>query len=292
MSPSIGSGRPLLAGWRPIPGPPRDRVKARLLRLYVALERRYGPRRRGPGRTPHEIAVGAILMRSSRQSVPALALRELRSRGLLDPARLARAKEADVARTAGTSLATARRICAFARWLLERFAGRFHGVRRSPLASLRRDLLRGTGIGPETTDAILLHAAGRPVFAVDDPVRRVLGRHRLIAAHADREAVRAFVERHLPSDPVLFSQYHGLLAAVGGEHCGVIPRCAGCPLRFDLRGRPPAMPGAASGRPKLAPAGGGGSLISRGRPGRTGRDRRAVRRRPGRPARARDRPSP
>ena len=47
----------MLARWRRIPGPSRDRVKARLLRLYVALERRYGPQRWWPGRTPYEIAV-------------------------------------------------------------------------------------------------------------------------------------------------------------------------------------------------------------------------------------------
>ena len=62
MSPSIGSERPLLVRWRRIPGPPRDVIKARLLRLYVALEGRYGPQRWWPGRTPYEIAVGAILV--------------------------------------------------------------------------------------------------------------------------------------------------------------------------------------------------------------------------------------
>ena len=35
----------VLTGWRRIPGPPRDAAKARLLRLYGALGRRFGPRR-------------------------------------------------------------------------------------------------------------------------------------------------------------------------------------------------------------------------------------------------------
>jgi hypothetical protein len=38
MSPSIGS-----AARRGVPGPPSDRVKARLLRLYEALRGRFGP---------------------------------------------------------------------------------------------------------------------------------------------------------------------------------------------------------------------------------------------------------
>jgi len=37
----MASGRPVLTAWRRIPGPPRDRVKARLLRLYRALLAQY-----------------------------------------------------------------------------------------------------------------------------------------------------------------------------------------------------------------------------------------------------------
>ena len=48
------------------------------------------------------------------------------------------------------------------------------------------------------------------------------------------------VERaHLPADPGLFNEYHALLVAVGKRHCRPVPRCRGCPLRFDLHGRPP-----------------------------------------------------
>ncbi|MEK7387369.1 MAG: hypothetical protein AABZ83_13090, partial [candidate division NC10 bacterium] len=62
MRASIGSARaPRARRQRRIPGPPRDRVKARLLRLYRALARRFGPQAWWPGRTPYEIAVGAVL---------------------------------------------------------------------------------------------------------------------------------------------------------------------------------------------------------------------------------------
>ena len=69
----------------------------------------------------------------------------------------------------------------------------------------------------------------------------------LIAPKAAYEAIRAFVEAHLPSDPALFNEYHALLVAVGREHCGTVPRCDGCPLRFDLRGRARARHGRAFG---------------------------------------------
>src|SRR5882672_5942230 len=104
MTPSTGSGRPVLTAWRRIPGPPRDRVKARLLRLYRALLARHGPQGWWPARTPFEVAVGAI-----------------RARGLLAPRRLATRDAATLGalvRPAGTYRLKARRLLDFTGWLL------------------------------------------------------------------------------------------------------------------------------------------------------------------------------
>src|SRR5438445_454814 len=101
-------------------------------------------------------------------------------------------------------------------------------------------LPESTGLGPETADAILPYAAGRPVFVADAYARRILTRHRLISAHAGYEEVRHWLEAHLPSDPDLFNEFHALLVAVGKSNCRSLPRCEGCALRFDLRGRRPA----------------------------------------------------
>jgi endonuclease-3 related protein len=68
----------------------------------------------------------------------------------------------------------------------------------------------------------------------------VLVRHRLLRRDADYEETRAFLEAHLPSDPALFNEFHALLVAVAKTHCRTIPHCEGCPLRVDLKGRPPA----------------------------------------------------
>ena len=84
-------------------------------------------------------------------------------------------------------------------------------------------------------------AAGRPVFVADAHARRVLARHRLVRPDVSYEELREFVEAHLPSDPRLFTELHALLVAVGKGHCGVVPRCAECPLRPDLGGRPPRV---------------------------------------------------
>src|SRR5207245_9648940 len=76
MSPGIGSG-PRRGR---TPGPPRDRSKARLLRLYEALRRRYGPQRWWPGRSPYEIAVGAVLAQHTAWTNAARAIAAPRAR--------------------------------------------------------------------------------------------------------------------------------------------------------------------------------------------------------------------
>ncbi|MBI4246159.1 MAG: endonuclease III domain-containing protein [Candidatus Rokubacteria bacterium] len=223
--------------------PPADPVKARLLRLHVALLERFGPQHWWPGRSAYEVAVGAVLTQHTAWTNAARAIGVLRARRLLRAERVAALTEPELARlvrSAGTYRVKARRLRAFTRWLLARFGGQWVRVRRAPLAPLRRALLGVPGLGPETVDAILLYAAGRPVFVADAYVRRVLARHRLLGRRAGYAETRAFVEAHLPSDPALFNELHALIVAVGKSHCRTNPRCADCPLSFDLRGRKPA----------------------------------------------------
>jgi len=231
------SGRPVLTAWRQIPGPPRDRVKARLLRLYRALLAHHGPQRWWPARTPFEVAVGAILVQHTAWAGAARAIAGLRSAGLLKPVRLAAADIATLGalvRPAGTWRLKARRLADFTRWLLARAGGDFRGLRRAPLRPLRRELLAVPGLGPETADAILLYAAGRPVFVADAYTRRVLARHRFVPAGIGYEDARAFLEARLPSDPALFNEFHALLVAVAKSNCRTVPICETCPLRYDL----------------------------------------------------------
>lgn len=212
-------------------------MKARLLRLYRALARRFGPQRWWPGRTPFEISVGAILTQHTAWSNAALAIRALRRRRLLHARGIDAITEAELAgviRSAGTFRLKARRVKGFTRWLIDRFGGRYEGMRRAPLHALRADLLTVPGLGPETADAILLYAAGRPVFVADAYARRVLERHRLLPPGTGYEDARRFLESHLPSDPALFNEFHALLVQVGKRNCRTRPECETCPLGFDL----------------------------------------------------------
>jgi endonuclease-3 related protein len=219
-----------------------DPRRRRLLGLYDRLHRRYGPQCWWPARSRFEIVVGAIFTQNAAWRNAERAIARLRAAGALAlPAVLALSSTrlATLLRPAGTFRLKARRLRAFARHVSRRHGGQLERLLAQPLPGLRAELRGIPGIGPETADAIALYAAGRPIFVVDAYTRRILARHRLVASDADYATVQGFLMGLLPHDPVLFNEFHALLVRVGKEHCRSRPRCEGCPLRFDLRGRPP-----------------------------------------------------
>jgi endonuclease-3 related protein len=217
-------------------------LRRRLLRLYTALDARYGPQDWWPARSRFEVAVGAVLTQHTAWAGVARAIGNLRAARRLAPRRLCRLslpRLGRLIRPAGTWRLKARRLRALAVFFVERAGGRLERLRRAHLESLRAQLLGVRGIGPETADAILLYALDRPVFVADAYTRRVLSRHRMVPADIGYEALRRYLETHLPGDPAVFNEFHALLVAVAKSHCRARPRCEGCPLRFDLRGRRP-----------------------------------------------------
>jgi endonuclease-3 related protein len=224
--------------------PRPDPCRRRLLRLYDRLHRRYGPQRWWPARSRFEVVVGAILTQNGAWRNAERAIARLREAGALDlramlalhPARLT-----VLLRPSGTFRVKARRLRAFALHVARRHKGRLGGLLALALPALRAELRGIAGVGAETADAIALYAAGRPIFVVDAYTRRILARHRLVTPDADYATVQTLLMTHLPHDPALFNEFHALLVRVGKEHCRARPRCEGCPLRFDLRGRRPRL---------------------------------------------------
>ncbi|MCY3782246.1 MAG: hypothetical protein OXG79_00475 [Chloroflexi bacterium] len=121
---------------------------------------------------------------------------------------------------------------------LKAFAGHVHDAHdgdldhmlRAPMEPLRRELLGIWGVGPETADAILLHAARNPSFVVDAYTQRALERLGVIPGSVLRAALRALLLEALPRDPWQLAEAHGLFVRLGKAHCGSTPDCATCPL--------------------------------------------------------------
>lgn len=220
------------------------------LRYYRALLRVYGTQGWWPGRTPFEVIVGAILTQSISWKNVELAISALRQARLLHPRRMRRAplsRLARLIRPAGYYNQKARKIRAFLSFVETDHHDDLGSLLRRPAGTLRSQLLRVAGIGPETADSIVLYAAGRASFVVDAYTRRVLARHALIRGGEPYEDLRRLLQSGLPKSAKVYGEFHALLVRVGKERClKRAPLCSGCPLEAEL---PPGGPRPIGGAP-------------------------------------------
>ncbi len=204
-----------------------------LLEIYDKLYAFYGPQHWWPGDSQFEIAVGAILTQNTNWSNVEKAIANLKAARLLTARALHRAPAAQLAlliRPSGYFNIKAGRLRAFLAFLCTAYRGSMKKMAKDDTASLREDLLKVHGIGPETADSILLYALGKPVFVIDAYTKRVLSRHGIIDYRASYDEYRRFFHKVLDEDAKLFNEYHALLVMVGKDYCKPKPRCENCPL--------------------------------------------------------------
>ncbi|PYM54766.1 MAG: hypothetical protein DMD79_24025, partial [Candidatus Rokuibacteriota bacterium] len=132
-------------------------VRRRLLRLYEALHHRYGAQGWWPARSAFEVVAGALLAQHAAWPAVEPVVARLRAAGSLTPSAVGRLAPG------GLAASRARRLRAFVDHLAARHGGHLGRMLRQPMGRLRAELLGVPGIGPETADAVLLYAAGRPV---------------------------------------------------------------------------------------------------------------------------------
>jgi endonuclease III related protein len=212
-----------------------DLERARTLELYFhALHNHFGPQRWWPAKTRMEVILGAILTQNTSWHNVQLALGELRRAGLLRHSALSRIPASSLARIirpAGFFRQKARTILGFLQWLENNFRGSLNQFFAAPPEVARNGLLTVTGLGPETTDAILLYAGRHPFFVADAYTRRVLSRHGLIPNGAGYAATQEFLHRHLKRNYLIYNEYHALIVEVGKRYCvKLAPKCCNCPL--------------------------------------------------------------
>ena len=130
-----------------------------------------------PDTPPDLICIGAILVQHTQWSNVELALERLRNADALSLAAVHALPEdrlAALVRPAGTPTIKAKRLRALAQ--LAHDHGALDALLGLPTDGLRPLLLATPGIGPETADAILLYAAGRPIFEIDAYTIRIFRR--------------------------------------------------------------------------------------------------------------------
>ncbi len=174
--------------------------------------------------------MGAVLTQNTAWGNVAKALANLKRAGLMKPASLRALPLDDLAqhiRPSGTFRVKARRLQALLTWLGDDWEAKLAGE----LAAVRSELLTVPGVGPETADAILLYAAGRPTFVIDAYTRRILDRVGIEPEQRSYQGYRRLFMDNIPADAALFNEYHAQLVQLGKDFCRPTPKCPGCPLR-------------------------------------------------------------
>jgi len=178
-----------------------------------------------------EVCAGAILVQHTAWANVERALVRLREAGAFSLQAVVSLPEeelAELVRPAGMPLQKARRLKAFA-VLVERHGGA-QGLMALPTDQLRAALLETYGIGRETADAILLHAARRPVFVVDAYTVRLFRRLGLGPEGSRYDTWQHWFQERLPRSRELYRRYHAAVVLHCKETCRARPRCAGCCL--------------------------------------------------------------
>ena len=216
-----------------------------LKEIFTILEKSYGPQgwwplSKGNLQTKHhngrpetdndrfEIIVGAILTQNTSWNNVEKAIYNLNNSKMLDPKKIAAAKESDIAkliRPAGYFNQKAKRLKFLSGYFIKN-----KELLNKETSELRKELLSLNGIGPETADSIILYAAEKPSFVIDTYTRRIFSRL-LNKSLKDYDAWKQFFEANLESDVQLYNEYHALIVEHAKRSCNKTPKCNGCILK-------------------------------------------------------------
>ncbi|MFC1644318.1 endonuclease III domain-containing protein [Candidatus Omnitrophota bacterium] len=211
------------------------KAKNGINKIYDLLEGYFGDLGWWPAESDFEVIVGAVLTQNTAWSNVTKAIKELKGKNLLDPAKIERidlARLARVIRSAGYYRIKARRLKEISRFVMAECGGKLARLKRQDARKLREKLLAVNGVGPETADSILIYALGKPVFVVDAYTKRIFSRHGLTSENASYEEVQSLAQRYLPSDGKVLNQFHALLVETGKRFCRKkAGQCSECPLK-------------------------------------------------------------
>jgi endonuclease-3 related protein len=209
-------------------------IGKQLKAIYRALYRAYGPQHWWPGDTPFEVMVGAVLTQNTAWANVEKALANLKRERLLTPSRMFNLdpdKLASLIRPCGYFNIKTKRLRHLLSFIHTRYSNSLTRMFSVDPELLRRQLLEVNGIGPETSDAILLYAGEKPFFVIDTYTKRILSRQGLIAGNTDYHYLQGLFMDNLPLDARFYNEYHALIVRVGKEHCKKTrPLCNDCPL--------------------------------------------------------------
>lgn len=180
-----------------------------------------------------EICFGAILTQNTSWKNVEKAITCLNRRDLVDIGKIIKIEDgklAQIIKSSGYHNQKAKKLKNFCRFLFSNYNGDLKKLFEKDIEKLRKELLSVNGIGPETTDSIILYAAKKPIFVVDAYTKRIL--NRIGYKESTYEELQKLFMKDLPNSEKLFNEYHALLVELGKNICKKTPLCERCPINI------------------------------------------------------------
>ena len=190
-----------------------------------------------------EIIVGAILTQNTAWSNVEKALTNLKSKNVLDIEKIVKIDIKDLQnmiKPSGFFNQKADRVKNIATYLHNKYSDDLDYFFNRELKDIREELLSLNGIGPETTDSILLYAGNMPIFVVDAYTKRICKRLPL-NTNGSYEEIQQYFEEDLCKEyskkeiTRVYNELHALIVILAKNQCKTKPECVKCPLRKYCR---------------------------------------------------------
>ncbi|MEF8848723.1 MAG: endonuclease [Candidatus Thermoplasmatota archaeon] len=190
-----------------------------------------------------EIIIGAILTQNTAWSNVERALKNLKNENILNLDEIVECNDEklkELIRPSGFFNQKAKRVKNISEFFKEKYSGDLDSFFNKEPLELRKQLLNLKGIGPETTDSILLYAGEKPIFVVDAYTKRICKRLPVESKDSYKEIQKyfqkKFIKNYNHSDLVeVYQQVHALIVELCKNYCRKKPKCNGCPLREKCR---------------------------------------------------------
>ena len=178
-----------------------------------------------------EVIFGSILTQNTSWKNVEKAIFQLNKKELVDIKKIIKIdtkKLAEAIKSSGYHNQKAKKLKNFCNFLLNKHKGDLKDLFENDVERLRQELLSVNGIGPETTDSIILYAAKKPMFVVDAYTRRIFGRVGFKEKTYDE--FQGLFMKSMPNNEKLFNEYHALIVELGKNICKKSPLCGECPI--------------------------------------------------------------
>ncbi|MEM2240193.1 MAG: endonuclease [Candidatus Bathyarchaeia archaeon] len=185
-----------------------------------------------PENATFERIVGAILVQNANwRNNASKAVENLKKMGVLEPSKIVETPPTllkEAIKPAGFTDRKLKTLCEVSKLMLSVRLDSLNGY------SLRRRLLAVDGIGPETSDTILLYAFNRPVIPVSKYARRILERFCDICFKNYLEW-QTYIQENIPRSVETYKTFHALLTEFGLKYCTNKPKCNICFIKADCK---------------------------------------------------------